>query len=401
MYRTIALTTVLSSLVSTVACEPETPAGADAGLGTALDAGVAGAVDAGPEDTPDAGTVLDAGPVDAGPPDAGVDAGEPDAGVIDAGTPDAGMTTPVRFVVMGDTGTGSDGQYRVASAIAQMCTARGGCDFGVLCGDNIYDTGVDDVDDAQWQEKFEAPYMGISFPFYATLGNHDYGAPPVLSFLGGIGIDPRRGVAQVDYAAASPKWQMPDTIYQAVEGPVELVSLNTNAMFWADLSAVERALGFDDENDRQIALMGQWEAASTSPWRVAFGHHPYLSNGPHGNAGSYDNVIIDGLIGSGSELKTFFEDHVAGHYDVYFSGHDHSVQDMGTARGTDWVVTGAGAKYTPFEGDNATLFQHSGTGFVLVEATDTTFQMDFVVVPEIPGRISSGHHVAHTRTLTR
>src|SRR5262245_61791896 len=49
------------------------------------------------------------------------------------GSPDGGTTSPVApkriaFVAMGDTGTGSADQKKVANAIEALCTARG-CDF--------------------------------------------------------------------------------------------------------------------------------------------------------------------------------------------------------------------------------------------------------------------------------
>ena len=75
---------------------------------------------------------------------------------------------------MGDTGKGNTGQQDVANAVARKCAASG-CDFVQLLGDNIYESGVTSVTDAQWQTKFEKPYMGISQPFYVVLGNHDYG----------------------------------------------------------------------------------------------------------------------------------------------------------------------------------------------------------------------------------
>src|SRR5690606_27513573 len=129
-------------------------------------------------------------------------------------------------------------------------------------------------------------------------------------FLGGIGISPSRGEAQVEYTGHSDKFVMPDTHYKFVEGPIELVSVNTTALFWEDLSFVADFTGFSEENERQMENLTQWAAESTSPWRIAFAHHPHLSNGPHGNAGRYDNVFISGLIGSGTTIKAFLEDYV-------------------------------------------------------------------------------------------
>lgn len=344
------------------------------------------------------GFALDGG--EAGP--VGTDAG----GAADAGSADAGPASPLlRFVALGDSGKGNEGQRQVAEAMGAVCAARGGCAFALMLGDNIYDTGVDDINDAQWQEKFEVPYADLDFPFYATLGNHDYGAPPIASFLGGIGIDPRRGAAQVDYTGVSQKFVMPDTHYRFVEGPVEFVSLNTTSLFWADLGLVESTVGFDDENDRMRQDLPAWAASSTAPWRIAFGHHPFLSNGPHGNAGAYDGVAIEGLVGSGTEIRDFMQEHVVGHFDVYLCGHDHSLQDLGTHGGTEIFVSGGGASHTDLEGENPAEWQAARKGFLLVEADDTNLTFTFVVVPDPgdapAGPSSGGWYYAHSRSVTR
>jgi hypothetical protein len=355
------------------------------------DAGFVGQPDAGPPPQPDAGPApaVDAGaPPDAGPPPA----------------EDAGVDPPnnaIRFVALGDSGKGNEGQALVAAAIKSECDARGGCDFALLLGDNIYDTGVDDIDDAQWQEKFEIPYQDLDFPFYATLGNHDYGAPPELDFLGGIGIDPRRGENQVDYGGTQSKFTMPNVHYKFEQGPVEFVSLNTTSMFWADLSTIEESVGFDEDNTNQRADLLAWEMASTAPWRIAFGHHPYVSNGPHGNAGQYDGVIIDGLIGSGTELKEFFDEYVKGHFDVYLCGHDHSLQDLGTIDGTDFLVSGGGASHTDFEGDNNVEWQADRRGFLMVEADNNNMTFTFFVVPDSEDGVTDPYTAAPSRTITR
>src|SRR5262245_60003455 len=87
---------------------------------------------------------------------------------------DAMRAQVLRFIAVGDTGRGDDGIRAVAAAMKDVCDHRG-CDFILLLGDNIYYAGVDSVTDPQWQTKFEEPYAAIDLPFYAALGNHDYG----------------------------------------------------------------------------------------------------------------------------------------------------------------------------------------------------------------------------------
>ncbi|MFT7519036.1 MAG: tartrate-resistant acid phosphatase type 5, partial [Kiritimatiellia bacterium] len=113
-----------------------------------------------------------------------------------------------RFVALGDGGEGNFEQAEVAKIMKQVCD-RDGCDFALYLGDNFYDDGVDGIDDIQWYDKFEKPYSGLTFPFYAALGNHDNGG------FGGAGFEFWKGDVQVEYAASgkSDKFRMPDRYY--------------------------------------------------------------------------------------------------------------------------------------------------------------------------------------------
>lgn len=87
-------------------------------------------------------------------------------------SPGASPDTTVKFIAIGDMGTGKDGQRKVAEVMKQVC-ARRGCDFVVGLGDNIYEAGVDSASDIQFQTKFEEPYKNLNLRFYMALGNHD------------------------------------------------------------------------------------------------------------------------------------------------------------------------------------------------------------------------------------
>ena len=202
-----------------------------------------------------------------------------DVPVVDEGT--------VRFVALGDAGEGNDDQYAVAAAMKSICTARG-CDFALYLGDNFYNSGVDSVKDEQWQTKFELPYADIDFPFYATLGNHDYGS----SGAGNIWEQPE---AQIAYTKQSSKWYLPDRTYRKDEQHVSFYSLDTNAVMWDTV--------WDGAED-QGAWLDSELADSSNLWKIAFGHHPYLSNGRHGNAGTYEG--ISGIPVLSGETVQFF-----------------------------------------------------------------------------------------------
>lgn len=257
----------------------------------------------------------------------------------------------VRFVALGDAGEGNEAQIAVGATVASVCEERG-CDFALYLGDNFYDVGVDSPMDAQFQEKFEVPYAPIDFPFYITLGNHDYGL---------LGNDWSKASHQIEYSTISTKWTLPAEFYSFEQEHVHFVSLDTSRLFW------------NHEIDAQRAFLNQDLAMVEDKWVIMFGHHPYISNGEHGNAGNYEG--LGGLIG-GETVEDFFEEEVCGRAHVYISGHDHNKQWLVAQCGTEFIVSGGGAKLTDFvnRDDNPTHWGDDQLeGFLWVEIIDDSF----------------------------
>jgi hypothetical protein len=273
------------------------------------------------------------------------------------GTTTGGGAETIRFIAMGDGGTGSGTQLQVAQVVKAECDARGGCAFALYLGDNIYDTGVDGVNDSQFQSKFEVPYQDLTFPFYITLGNHDFGG-------GGAGYEFFKGQYQVDYTAQSMKWTLPDLYYSVTETAgttsLDLFSLNTNQIMYTGDST-------------QASWLTSELAAATSTWKIAFGHHTYISNGQHGNAGEYEGIPFIPIV-SGGNVKSFFDANVCGKVDVYLCGHDHNRQWLEPTCGTEFIVSGTAAKETDLQGRGTpTFFENDlNAGFLLVEITGNT-----------------------------
>lgn len=277
-------------------------------------------------------------------------------------SPDTGPRPPtqvVRFVAIGDTGEGNQAQYDVAAAFNMVCLVQG-CDFVMMLGDNFYDDGVSSVDDDQFRTKFEEPYAVVNLPFFVTLGNHDFGEIPVQFW---------RTDYQIEYSARSSKWNMPDHFYRFAHEHVTFLSLDTNMIL----------LGLSWVRDQRDWVRNQVDRAST-PWVIAFGHHPYRSNGRHGNAGNYEGLSFDptGII-SGSRVRDFFEDELCGRIDVFFAGHDHNRQWLQPVCGVELIVSGAGAKTTELLGrdNNPTRFEDDSTeGFFWIEIADDTMTVE-------------------------
>ncbi len=357
----------------------ETGGGAGGGGASVVDAGSGGGAGGG---TGGGGggvsPTLDAGRVDSGTP---FDAG---TSVTDGGlfTPrDGGTLTPgvVRFVALGDQGKGNADQKRVGDAIGALCVAQG-CDFVTLLGDNFYESGVTSTTDPQWQTAFVQPYANVDAPFYVVLGNHDYGGD-------GKGTEFGKEQNEVDYSKVNPKWVLPSQHYKFSFGPADFFVADTNLSMFKKDSAVKS--DFD-----------QWLPASTAKWKIALGHHTYLSNGRHGNAGDYDGLNWLPYV-NGEGVKAFVDEKVCGLADVYMNGHDHELEWIkstctrsGSTINTEIIVSGGGASVTPFDsaGKNPYYWRAESVGFIYVVIDATSFT----------GTFYNGDGVAQfTRTITK
>ena len=308
----------------------------------------------------------------------GGDASEPDAGTISPGEPDAGRAAVdagpppvVTFAALGDTGKLNAGQRQIAATLAKVCAERG-CDFVALLGDNLYESGATSVTDPIFQDRFETIYAGTPAPFWVVLGNHDYGG-------NGAGNEFFKGQVEVDYTARSSKWHLPARSWHQTFKHVELFGLDTNASLYK----------LDGTQGSDVAA---WMAASTATWKIALGHHPYLSNGPHGNAGGYDGDpgYPDGY---GVEVKRLLEGSVCGKAQLYLCGHDHSRQWLSdTCKGTELAVSGAGSVGTVLPGSDASRFQSVGLGLLYVRVEGNTLTAEF---------LDADGKVEFTRTLSR
>ena len=264
----------------------------------------------------------------------------------------------VKFVAVGDTGKGNSGQYKIADVINSKCD-KGGCDFVVLLGDNIYGDGVESVNDPQFQSKFEDPYKNLQLPFYMVLGNHDYGGE-------GAGYEIHKSIYQVQYTEKSSRWVMPAHYYNFRADNALFIALDTNAQLFNLANA-------------QSGDVSKWIDNTESVWKIVFGHHPYKSNGRHGNAGSYDGIPDELELAGGEGIKNFAESVWCGKVDIYLAGHDHNRQWLDvTCDGTSLVVSGAGATATPLPGSNPVLFQSDTLGILYVSINGKTLTAEFI-----------------------
>jgi len=329
----------------------------------------------------------------------------------------------VRFIVTGDTGTGAPRQYMVAWAMEQVC-ARRGCDFVVGLGDNIYMKGPKSVKDPQFQSKFEQPYADLHMPFFMTIGNHDASG----LFAGDGGFNARGGI-EVEYSQYSDKWTMPGRYYRftaplkgkdvrqnpAQNGQplVEFFALDSTPM--TSMPDMLPAYQLDSYVEQQEQWLLAAMRNSKAQWRIALAHHPYISNGVHGNAGNYDELrnspyvrALSRLIPStvlnraaGKYYREFLDRTVCDRADLFLAGHDHNLQWLApTARcgKTGFIVSGAGAKANGLKDPqrNPSWWQRGKTvGFFWVEITGDQLSASIYTVDRRSGDLTR----AYDRTI--
>jgi hypothetical protein len=321
----------------------------------------------------------------------------------------------IEFLAIGDMGTGEQGQFQVASAMKKVCEDLH-CDFVMGLGDNIYDAGVKSVNDEQFNSKFEEPYQDINLPFYMALGNHDNsGLSP------GDGAFNYRGDLQVLYARnedrKSDKWRMPSRYYHIpmANSPQQEADLNETLLDLVALDSTTLTSLHDPspeyDLEKVIEQQGQWVDStlhkSQGHWRIAFAHHPYLSNGKHGNAGVYDEYNEFKYVGdkyifqraAGVYYEDFLEDVVCDKVDLYISGHDHSLQDLKSVDEcgkTQFIVSGAAAKTTKLKGINENYWESSHLGFFHLRVESKKIIIKAFTVDD-----KGQYTLTHERTLSK
>ena len=159
---------------------------------------------------------------------------------------------------------------------------------------------------------------------------------------------------------------MPAKYYTFSLGGVDFWALDTNEVMTDPING---------NSDPQKAWFQAGTAASAATWKIVFGHHPYISNGPHGNAGAYENLeAIPFPFVAGTNVKKFMDATICNKIDVYFSGHDHQLQWLQPTCGVEFIVSGAGSKAGPLPGKNPVRWQLAEMeGFIWVEIAGKDF----------------------------
>jgi hypothetical protein len=198
----------------------------------------------------------------------------------------------LKFVVLGDFGTGSRQQRELGEQMAKLRSTFP-FELVITVGDNIY--GGERPQDMR--RKFEEPYkplLDAGVKFYASLGNHD-------------------DRAQAKYAL----FNMDGKTYYTFKAPKE------DVRFFA--------LESDYLDPKQVAWFEKELASSGEKWKIPYFHHPLYSSGERH--------------GSDPGLRTLLEPLFVGNdVTVVFTGHDHFYERIKPQKGIVYFVAGSGGQ---------------------------------------------------------
>jgi len=245
----------------------------------------------------------------------------------------------VKFLVLGDTGTGGSDQLAIAKQAAAF-RSRFPFDFAIMLGDNLY--GSERPRD--YARKFEQPYkplLDAGVKFYASLGNHD---------------DPNQRM----YKLFNMNGERYYTFKPSLTAGVRFFALDSTYM-----------------DPKQVEWLEEELANSGSDWKIAFFHHPPYASGMHGS-----DEILKG------QLEPLF---VKYGVNVVFTGHEHFYERIKPQKGVQYFVSGSSAKLRrgDIERSSLTAFGYDqGYTFMLVEVDGD--QMHFQTIDSRGKSIDTG-----------
>jgi len=239
----------------------------------------------------------------------------------------------VRVLAFGDFGDGGSRQEQIAEAM-QRYQASKRFDLAITLGDNFYPAGMPTPTDGRWRREFERLYGPLHLPVFATLGNHDW----VLA---------DSPAAEVLHSGSSDGWRMPAERYSFVAGPVQFFALDTNLVSRAELDWLDAELG-----------------RSKAPWKVVYGHHPIVSDGPYRDEHALEEHLLPILRGRAN---------------LYLCGHEHDLEHLAPEGGVHFVIAGGGGAGTyPIKPSPRALFAASKNGFAVIEADRRTLSVSLI-----------------------
>lgn len=213
--------------------------------------------------------------------------------------PPPGTRRPIRFSVIGDSGTGRLPQYQVREAMLEQARRTGQpLDFWIHVGDMAYGDGRD----MEFQSRMFEPYQAFmrNTVCWPTMGNHEghtsRGSTGVGPYYDGY-VLPTRGEAG-GLASGT------EAYYSFDHGNIHFICLDSHDL--------ERKPG---------AAMARWLKAdlerANADWIVAFWHHPPYTKGSHDSDRERDLT----------EMRQYIMPIIeSGGVDLVLTGHSHTYE---------------------------------------------------------------------------
>lgn len=239
---------------------------------------------------------------------------------------DRSQQAELRFYVIGDFGSGDDGQAKVAEAMT-IVAAREPPDFIIGTGDCLYPlAGAMGVDGTSREpilaERFDAYYRKIGVDFYQSIGNED-----LVNVFGGD------STAMVAHTWRSPIWRMPAPSYR-VPGLPPWVAIHVahTSVFGFGSAVAEETVFSNELMDREIDALTQ-TFDSCAGFKILVGHHPIFTAGKRTFRYNGDGELL-----YMRRLRRVIEDYGV---HLYFSGHEHHQSHI-TGPTCEHIVQGCG-----------------------------------------------------------
>lgn len=252
----------------------------------------------------------------------------------------AATTEGIRFAVIGDYGSGNKNAEAVANLVKSWDP-----DFIITTGDNNYPSGAASTIDhniGQFYHEYIHPYKGsygegASFNrFFPTLGNHDWDTASAQPYL--------------DYFTLPGN----ERYYDFTWGPVHFFALDGD---YREPDGVGRT-------SKQALWLRDQLAASASPWKIVYVHHPPYSSGLHGSI---------------EWMRWPFQEWGAS---ILLAGHDHLYERL-LIDGFPYITNGlgGGAIYSFKDALPGSQVRFTGKhGAMLVEASEENLIFQFITI---------------------
>lgn len=283
------------------------------------------------------------------------------AGKLDAALPERNFpASGIDLLALGDFGSNDARQHKVAVAMADFTAGLGRPLSAVLAlGDNFYRKFLPE----QFATRFSGYYPKNKFdcPFYAVLGNHDYGPE----------YDSKQGRAkaetELDHTRKNPgsRWKMPAKwyAYELEKDGKPLVKIIA-----LDGSYFEGALTPQEKIEQRRWLAAEMAKPTAAPWLWMISHYPIFSDSKQRGDRAGAPLL--------KEWEPYLRDK---RVSLYIAGHDHTMQHL-RAEGfsPDFIISGAGGAPDHDVIPSPRGFSTHGLGFNHIHVTEEKITVQYI-----------------------